>query len=97
MERKASLQEIARSRIYDNVARISQSIASPIRLRIIQSLANSPRTVESLSEKTGESIANTSQHLQKMLRAGILSCQKKGVSRIYQLASPEVLKIWLTL
>ncbi|UXR63746.1 helix-turn-helix domain-containing protein [Bdellovibrio bacteriovorus] len=72
-------------------------MASPIRLRILQSLANSPSTVETLSVKSGESIANTSQHLQKMLRAGLLKCEKNGVSRIYSLANEKVLEMWLAL
>lgn len=72
-------------------------MASPIRLRILQNLANSPCTVEALSLKTNESIANTSQHLQKMLRAGLLKCEKQGVSRIYSLANDQVIEMWVAL
>ncbi|WII73926.1 helix-turn-helix domain-containing protein [Bdellovibrio sp. 22V] len=86
-----------RARVYDNLSLVSQAVASPIRLRILQTLANSPSTVESISAKTLESVANTSQHLQKMLRAGILRCEKQGVSRVYSLANEQVLEMWLTL
>ncbi|WP_347359419.1 metalloregulator ArsR/SmtB family transcription factor [Bdellovibrio sp.] len=97
MKQQNETQHIVRSRIYDNLGLISQSIASPIRLRILQSLANSPCTVESLSVKSGESVANTSQHLQKMLRAGLLKCERQGVSRVYSLANQKVLEVWLAL
>lgn len=97
MKQPNETQQSVRSRIYENLGTISQSMASPIRLRILQSLANSPSTVESLSVKSGESIANTSQHLQKMLRAGLLKCERQGVSRIYSLANEKVLEVWLAL
>lgn len=97
MKQQNETQQLIRSRIYDSLGLISQSMASPIRLRILQSLANSPCTVESLSQKSGESIANTSQHLQKMLRVGLLKCEKQGVSRVYSLANQKVLDVWLAL
>lgn len=96
-KKKDDAHNITRARVFENIGTISQSIASPIRLRILQSLANAPSTVEGLSLKTGESIANTSQHLQKMLKANLLHCEKKGVSRIYSLANDDVLEVWLSL
>ncbi|MNJ96748.1 Helix-turn-helix domain protein [compost metagenome] len=97
MEKSHETQLAVRSRVYENIGLLSQAMASPIRLRILQTLANSPSTVENISQKTFESVANTSQHLQKMLRAGLLRCEKRGLSRIYSLANDQVLELWLSL
>jgi rhodanese-related sulfurtransferase len=42
-------------------------------------------------------IGNTSQHLQKMLGAGLIHYKKDGVSRIYSLTNTKVLDVWLAL
>jgi DNA-binding transcriptional ArsR family regulator len=80
--------------IFERIASISRVLSSAPRLNIIQILAQSPRSVEVLSQLTGESIANTSQHLQKLLHERLISCRKEGVSRIYRLDNPQVLKLW---
>lgn len=91
---KKIIETELRSSIYENLSVIVSAMSSPVRLRIIQILAQSPRSVEELSGETQQSIANTSQHLQKMAMAGLVSCKKKGVSRIYSLASMQILRIW---
>lgn len=86
-------QELKAS-IFEKIAGISRALSSASRLKIVQILAQSPRSVEVLSQLSGESIANTSQHLQKLLREGLVVCRKEGVSRIYQLQNPHVLRLW---
>ena len=44
-----------------------------------------------------ENIGNTSQHLQRMLRAGLVRCEKQGIRRIYSLANTKILDIWFGL
>ncbi|OYZ21702.1 MAG: hypothetical protein B7Y39_08865 [Bdellovibrio sp. 28-41-41] len=84
-------------RIFENLGSITQSLASPARLRILQILSNKPCTVEVISEMADENIGNTSQHLQRMLRAGLVRCEKQGVRRIYSLTNNKILDIWLSL
>jgi DNA-binding transcriptional ArsR family regulator len=83
-----------KSSVFERIASISRALSSASRLKIVQILAQSPRSVEALSQLSGESIANTSQHLQKLLREGLVSCRKEGVSRIYQLQNKQVLRLW---
>lgn len=83
--------------VYEKIGRIALAIASPQRLKLIQLLAQAPWSVEVLSEMTGESIANTSQHLQKLLREGLVKVRKNGVNRIYELKSPYLLDLWVNL
>lgn len=90
----ASSQSDIRREIYERIGRIAVAISSPSRLKLIQLLAQGPRTVESLSHESGESIANTSQHLQRLLREKLVNCKKVGVSRVYKLDNPYLLRLW---
>lgn len=92
---EVSLQ--CKRRIFESLGSITQSLASPARLRILHILSNKPCTVEVISEMADENIGNTSQHLQRMLRAGLVRCEKQGVRRIYSLANTKILDIWLSL
>ena len=52
-----------KDRLYGEFARIGKAVASPHRLEILDVLAQSERTVESIAAETGLSIANASRHL----------------------------------
>lgn len=97
MEKTSQHNVILRERIYENLGHLTQAMAAPARLRILQILSNKPCTVESLSQMIDETVGNTSQHLQKMLRSGLVRCEKNGVSRIYSLSNNKVLDAWLSL
>jgi rhodanese-related sulfurtransferase len=60
-------------------------------------LANGERTVEALAGEVGLSVANTSQHLQILRQAGLVSSRREGTSVHYWLAAPEVFELWRTL
>lgn len=95
--KKSVATEQARARIFEILGHLTQAMASPARLRILQVLSNRPSTVEILSQRSQESVANTSQHLQKLSKAGLVSCEKQGVSRVYRLANEKVVDTWLSL
>ena len=82
---------------YELLGRLASAFASPARLKIIQILAQSPRDVETLSRVTGESVANTSQHLQRLTREGVLKSERTGTSKIYSISNPSVLRVWESL
>ncbi len=85
MKNGSPSQGLATERVLELVAEMASSFGSRTRLKILQTLAQAPRGVEALAESTGESVANTSQHLQKLLRLGLLSVHKSGLTRVYQL------------
>jgi len=64
---------------------VASVFSSPTRLKIIYILAQAPRSVEAISKMTGETMANTSQHLQKLLREGFVISHKDKLSKIYRL------------
>ncbi|MCM2322801.1 MAG: metalloregulator ArsR/SmtB family transcription factor [Oligoflexia bacterium] len=90
-------KEELRAQVYERLGRIALALGSPGRLKLIQLLAQSPRSVEELSQLSGQSMANTSQHLQRLAREGIVSVTKAGLSRIYRIRDERVLVIWESL
>jgi len=76
--------------IYEQFARLGQSLSSGPRLELLDLLCQGPRTVERLAREAGQSVANTSHHLRVLLRARLLSAEKRGVSVTYRLADDEV-------
>lgn len=76
--------------IYGELARVGKAFASPARLELLDLLAQSPRTVDALASQVGQSIANTSQHLQILKGARLVDVEREGTFKRYRLASPEV-------
>jgi rhodanese-related sulfurtransferase len=87
----------AKDALFEAIAAMGKAFASPRRLELIDLLAQAPHTVDELARKTEQSSANTSQHLQALHGAGVVSREREGLSVRYALASDEVLELWLTL
>lgn len=83
--------------INDQFARMGKVLGSGRRLELLDYLAQAPRSVEQLAEVSGLSVANTSQHLQKMQQAGLVRANRQGKYMIYQLADGEVVILLDTL
>ena len=75
-------------------ARIGKALSNPNRLEIIEYLAQGERSVEALAKVAGLSVANTSQHLQQLRQAGLVSTRKDGQRVHYRLASEDVVKLF---
>jgi rhodanese-related sulfurtransferase/DNA-binding transcriptional ArsR family regulator len=81
----------------DQFARMGKVLGSGRRLELLDYLAQAPRSVEQLAEVSGLTVANTSQHLQKMQLAGLVRANRQGKYIIYQLADGEVVTLLNTL
>src|SRR5258708_35545622 len=77
-----------KSRLYEQFARIGKALASPHRLEILELLAQSERTVDSLANEIELSTANASQHLQALREAGLGESRKQGLFVHHRLADP---------
>jgi rhodanese-related sulfurtransferase/DNA-binding transcriptional ArsR family regulator len=86
-----------KDRIYPQFARIGQALASEKRLELLDLLAQASRNVDALSDETGMSVANTSQHLQALLAARLVQTHRQGTRVFYSLAGDDVLQLWLAL
>jgi len=80
---------LARSH-YGELARIGKALGSPVRLQLLDLLRQGARTVESLAEAAGISVANSSQHLQQMRSARLVAAERKGKHVEYRLADESV-------
>jgi len=76
--------------VYEQVARIGKAVCSPQRLEILGVLSQSPRSVESLAEEAGLTIANASRHLQVLKGARLVESERQGPMAIYRLADASV-------
>jgi rhodanese-related sulfurtransferase/predicted transcriptional regulator len=83
--------------LFEAIAVMGKAFASPVRLELLDLLAQAPRTVEALARASGQTTANTSQHLQALHAAGMVSRAREGTSVRYALASDEALRLWLAL
>jgi ArsR family transcriptional regulator len=79
--------------LFAQFATVAKSLGHPHRLELLEQLAQGERTVEILADRTGLSIANTSQHLQQMRRAGLVTNRRDGKFVLYQLADDSVLSL----
>src|ERR671922_2220505 len=81
------------SALFTQFAAVAKSLAHAHRLELLEQLAQGERSVEVLAERTGLSVANTSQHLQQMRQAAIVTARRKGRFVFYRLADEAVLDL----
>jgi rhodanese-related sulfurtransferase/biotin operon repressor len=79
--------------LFHNLARIGTALSSAVRLEFLELLAQGERSVDQLATLTGTSVANTSQHLQKLKAAGLIVGRKEGQYVFYRLAGDEIVEL----
>ncbi len=77
--------------VFTQLARIGNALSSPVRLELLELLAQGERSVDDLSTLTATGVANASQHLQKLRQAGLIVGRKQGQFVFYRVASDEVM------
>jgi rhodanese-related sulfurtransferase len=83
--------------LYEAIAVMGKAFASPVRLELLDLLAQAPRSVDDLARASGQSTANTSQHLQALHAAGMVARAREGTSVRYAVAGDQALRLWLAL
>jgi len=76
--------------IFESLARVGTALSSATRLEFLELLAQGERSVDELATLTATSVANTSQHLQKLRQAGLIVGRKQGQYVYYRLAGDVV-------
>jgi len=79
--------------LLEEYALVARALSAPARLSILEQLAQGERGVEALSEKTGLTVANCSQHLQQLRRAGLVTNRRDGKAVIYRLSDAKTLAL----
>ena len=85
---------IAKDSLYDGLAAVAKALGSGRRAELVDVLAQGERSVEELAGEIGQSVANTSNHLQQLLRAGLVRTRREGTRIHYSLANPRVGELW---
>jgi rhodanese-related sulfurtransferase/DNA-binding transcriptional ArsR family regulator len=85
--------ENPKSALFSQFAAVAKAVAHPHRLALLEQLAQGERSVEILAERVGVSIANSSQHLQHMRRAGLVTARREGKFVFYNLSDDAVLDL----
>jgi rhodanese-related sulfurtransferase len=80
--------------LFDAQASVAQALGSGRRAEIVDVLAQGERSVEELANEISQSVANTSQHLQVLARAGLVRSRRQGTRIFYRLASERVSELW---
>jgi rhodanese-related sulfurtransferase len=76
--------------IYEQFSRIGKAVSSPKRLELLDLLCQGEKTVETLTQETGLTLANASQHLQVLRAARLIEAEKEGLYVKYRLADQMV-------
>lgn len=79
--------------LFRQFAAIAKAVAHEHRLELLEALAQGERSVETLASRTGLSMANASQHLQQMRRAGLIEARRDGKFVYYRLLDTAVLEL----
>lgn len=82
-----------KTELFEQFARVGRAVSAPLRLAILDVLAQSERTVEDIAHEIGASVANASQHLQQLRAARLVETRREGLFIRYRLADDSVLRL----
>lgn len=84
----------AKDDLFDALASVARVLGSGRRAEIVDVLAQGERAVDEIAQEIGQSVANTSQHLQHLLRSGLVHSRRDGTRIYYRLSGPAVSQLW---
>ena len=87
----------AKTRLFEHLAQVGHALGSGPRLVMLDLLGQGERSVEQLAGAAGLSVANASQHLQVLRRAGLVATRREGARVHYRPAGDDVVSLWLSL
>jgi rhodanese-related sulfurtransferase/predicted transcriptional regulator len=87
----------AKAALYDTLVEAARALGNGRRAELVDVLAQGERSVDELADAIGQTVANTSQHLQRLLRSGLVQSRRDGTRIFYSLSSPVVLTLWQTM
>ena len=79
--------------LFNQFARVGKALSNPNRLELLEFLAQGSRSVDALAQVAKLSVANTSQHLQQLRQAGLVTSQKNGLQVFYSISGDDVIHL----
>ena len=86
--------EAMKRELYQSISKVAQALASGNRLQLLEFMAQGERSVDALATMAGMTVANASQHLQALRRAGLVAARKDGQRVYYRLAGDDVVRLY---
>ena len=83
--------------LFTQFARVGKAMSNGDRLELLEFIAQGERSVDELAKVSGLSVANTSQHLQQLRQAGLITCTKRGLKVFYRLSGDDVIDLFNSL
>jgi len=77
--------------LFTQLARAGKALSNGNRLELLEYIAQGERSVDELARVSGLTVANTSQHLQQLRQAGLVSSRKEGLKVYYNLSGDDVI------
>jgi rhodanese-related sulfurtransferase/DNA-binding transcriptional ArsR family regulator len=79
--------------LFEQFARVGKALSNANRLEILEFLAQGEKSVEGLANVCKLSVANTSQHLQQLRYAGLVTSRKEAQKVFYTLSDSRVIEL----
>jgi rhodanese-related sulfurtransferase/DNA-binding transcriptional ArsR family regulator len=86
--------QTTKGELYRSIAKVAQALASGNRLQLLEFMAQGERSVDALAAMAGVTVANASQHLQALRRAGLVVSRKDGQRVYYRVAGDDVVRLY---
>jgi rhodanese-related sulfurtransferase/biotin operon repressor len=83
----------AKRELFVHFASIAKALGNEHRLELLEHLGQGERSVETLADRTALPVANVSQHLQQLRRAGLVETRRHGKRMLYRLADDSVVRL----
>jgi rhodanese-related sulfurtransferase len=84
----------SKAALFDALAESAKALANGRRAELVDVLSQGERSVEELAAEIDQTVANTSHHLQRLLRSGMVRTRREGTHIYYALSSPVVATLW---
>jgi rhodanese-related sulfurtransferase len=84
----------AKDSLFAAFASVAKALGNGHRAEIVDVLAQGERSVDELAAEIGQSVANTSQHLQVLAQSGLVQSRRAGTRVFYRPASEGVVDLW---
>lgn len=87
----------AKDALFDGLSSAAKALGNGRRAEIVDVLSQGERSVDEVATELEQSVAKTSQHLQQLLRAGLVRTRRDGNRIYYSLADAKVAYLWAAL
>ncbi len=83
-----------KTEMFTQFARVAKALASPVRMELVDLLAQAEHSVEDLARTAGLPVGNTSAQLRTLHAAGLVTARRDGNRIYYQLAGDDVAALY---